>query len=140
MTATNRFKPYAPDLQGVVRLDVALPPAHPVHVFLDLIQGISLDHFVVPAGPKGEKPYHPHALFGVLAWGYLHGVHSSRNLARLAQQEATFIYLAGGRTRPPSRPSSRRPSCSRCGWAWRGWGMWRWMGPSSKRTPPSTRR
>src|SRR4029077_14817062 len=88
--------PYAPDRPPVLRLDVALPPDHPVHVFVDLIQGISLDHFVVPPGPKGEKPYHPHALFGILAWGYLHGVRSSRNLARLAQQEATFIYLAGG--------------------------------------------
>jgi transposase len=67
-----------------------------VHVFVDLIRGISLDHFVVTPGPQGEKPYHPHALFGVLAWGYLHGVRSSRNLARLAQQEATFVYLAGG--------------------------------------------
>src|SRR5262249_55061566 len=53
-------------------------------------------HFVVPPGPKGEKPYHPHALFGVLAWGYLHGVRSSRKLARLARQEAAFVYLAGG--------------------------------------------
>jgi transposase len=96
MTAPNRFKPYVPDLTAVLRLDVALPPDHPIHVFVDIIQGISLDHFVVPPGPKGEKPYHPQALFGILAWGYLHGVHSSRNLARLAQQEATFIYLAGG--------------------------------------------
>jgi transposase len=93
-----RFKPYAPTVEAVVRLDEALPPNHPVHVFVDLIQGISLDHFVVPAGPKGEKPYHPHALFGILAWGYLHGVRSSRNLARLARQEATFAYLAGGST------------------------------------------
>ena len=64
--SVSRFKPYAPDVQAVVRVDEALPPDHPVHVFVDLIQGISLDHFVVPAGPKGEKPYHPHALFGVL--------------------------------------------------------------------------
>jgi transposase len=77
-------------------LDEALPPDHLVHVFVDLVQGISLDRFVVPPGPKGEKPYHPHALFGVLAWGYLHGVRSSRNLARLVRQEATFAYLAGG--------------------------------------------
>src|SRR6266480_4081628 len=42
------------------------------------------------------KPYAPHALFGMLAWGYLHGVRSSRKLARLARQEATFVYLAGG--------------------------------------------
>ena len=96
MIATNRFKPYAPHLHAVLRLDVALPPDHPIHVFVDRIQGISLDHVVVPPGPKGEKPYHPHALFGILAWGYLHGVRCSRTLARLAQQEATFIYLAGG--------------------------------------------
>ncbi len=94
--STERFKPYAPDVHAVVRLDEALPPDHPVHVFVDLIQSISLDHFVVPSSLKGEKPYHPHALFGVLAWGYLHGVRSSRNLARLARQEATFAYLAGG--------------------------------------------
>jgi transposase len=96
MNATERFKPYAPDVHAVVRLDAALPADQPVHLFVDLIRGISLDHFVVTPGPKGEKPYHPHALFGILAWGYLHGVRSSRNLARLAQQEVTFVYLAGG--------------------------------------------
>jgi transposase len=94
--APNRFKPYAPDGHAVIRLDEALPPAHPVHVFVDLVRSIDLQHFVVTPGPKGEKPSHPHALFGVLAWGYLHGVRSSRKLARLARQEATFVYLAGG--------------------------------------------
>jgi transposase len=67
-----------------------------VHLFVDLVQTVDLSHFVIPPGPKGEKPYHPHALFGILAWGYLHGVRSSRKLARLARQEATFVYLAGG--------------------------------------------
>ena len=96
MPSADRFKPYAPDVQAVVRLEQALPPEHPVHVFVDLIRSTDLTHFVIPPGPKGEKPYHPHALFGVLAWGYLHGVRSSRKLARLARQEATFVYLAGG--------------------------------------------
>jgi transposase len=57
---------------------------------------VDLSHFMIPPGPKGEQPYHPHALFGILAWGYLHGVRSARKLARLARQEATFVYLAGG--------------------------------------------
>src|SRR5947207_6551707 len=96
MSSSDRFKPHAPYAQAVVRLDEALPPEHPIHVFVDLVHGVDLDHFVVPPGPKGEKPYHPHALFGVLAWGYLHGVRSARKLARLARQEATFVYLAGG--------------------------------------------
>ena len=85
MSAVDRFKPYAPDVQAVVRLEEALPPEHPVHVFVDLVQGVDLGHFVIPPGPKGEKPYHPHALFGILAWGYLHGVRSARKLARLAR-------------------------------------------------------
>src|ERR1043166_826900 len=96
MSALDRFKPYAPDVRAVVRLEEALPPGHPVHVFVDLVRSVGLGHFVIPPGPKGEKPYHPHALFGVLAWGYLHGVRSARKLARLARQEATFVYLAGG--------------------------------------------
>jgi transposase len=96
MPPADRFKPYTPDVHAVVRLEEALPPDHPVHVFVDLIRSTDLTHFVIPPGPKGEKPYHPHALFGVLAWGYLHGVRSSRKLARLARQEATFVYLAGG--------------------------------------------
>ena len=96
MSLRDRFKPYAPDVQAVVRLDEALPPEHPVHLFVDLVQTVDLGHFVIPPGPKGEKPYHPHALFGILAWGYLHGVRSSRRLARLARQEATCVYLAGG--------------------------------------------
>src|SRR6266508_4213481 len=96
MSTASRFKPYAPDVRAVVRLEEALPPEHPVHVFIDLIRSIDLGHFMIPPGPKGEKPYHPHALFGILAWGYLHGVRSARKLARLAHQEATFVYLAGG--------------------------------------------
>src|SRR5436190_19543758 len=106
MLGADRFKPYAPDVQAVVRLDEALPPEHPIHVFVDLVRGVELDHFVIPPGPKGEKPYHPHALFGILAWGYLHGVRSSRKLARLARQEATFVYLAGG-GRPNYRTLAR---------------------------------
>jgi transposase len=96
MSSPDRFKPYLPDVQAVIRLEEALPPEHPVHVFVDLVQGVGLGHFVIPPGPKGEKPYHPHGLFGILAWGYLHGVRSARKLARLARQEATFVYLAGG--------------------------------------------
>jgi transposase len=96
MLPVDRFKPYAPDVRAVVRLEEALPPEHPVHLFIDLVRSVDLGHFVIPPGPKGEKPYHPHALFGVLAWGYLHGVRSARKLARLARQEATFVYLAGG--------------------------------------------
>jgi transposase len=96
MPPSERFNPYAPDVGTVVRLEEALPPEHPVHAFVDLVRSTDLSQFVIPPGPKGEKPYHPHALFGILAWGSLHGVRSSRKLARPARQEATFVYLAGG--------------------------------------------
>jgi hypothetical protein len=69
MAPVDRFKPYAPAVRMVVRLEEALPPEHPVHVFVDLIRSVELARCVIPPGPKGEKPYHPHALFGLLAWG-----------------------------------------------------------------------
>src|SRR5919206_3159289 len=106
MASADRFKPYAPDVRAVMRLEEALPPEHPVHLFVDLVRSVDLGHFAIPPGPKGEKPYHPHALFGILAWGYLHGVRSARKLARLARQEATFVYLAGG-VRPNYRTLAR---------------------------------
>jgi transposase len=106
MPFADRFKAYAPDVSAVIRLEEALPPEHPVHVFVDLIRAVDLSHFVIAPGPKGEKPYHPHALFGILAWGYLHGVRASRKLARLARQEAAFVYLAGG-GRPNFRTLAR---------------------------------
>src|SRR3954454_23296168 len=65
MSSPGRFKPYSPGGRAVVRLEEALPPEHPIHVFVDLVHGGELRHFVIPPGPKGEKPYHPHALFGI---------------------------------------------------------------------------
>jgi len=56
MSALDRFKPYAPDVQAVVRLEEALPPEHPIPVFVDRVQGVDLRHFVIPPGPKGEQP------------------------------------------------------------------------------------
>ena len=106
MMPAERVKPYAPDMHAVVRLAEALPPDHPVHVFGDLVRSIDLTHCVVPPGPKREKPSHPHALFGVLAWGDLHGVSSSRKLARLARQDAAFVSLTGG-GQPHYRPLAR---------------------------------
>src|SRR4051795_6785777 len=96
MSSPDRFKAYLPDVQAIIRLEEALPLDHPIHLFVDLVRGVDLRHFMIPPGPKGEKPYHPHALFGILAWGYLHGVRSARKLARLGRQEAAFVYLAGG--------------------------------------------
>jgi len=96
MVPAERFTPYAPDLRAVVRLEEALPPDHPVHIFVALIQGISLDHFRVAPGPQGEKPWHPHALVGVLAGGSRPGVRAARTRARLVRQAATVASLGGG--------------------------------------------
>jgi hypothetical protein len=35
MSSADRFKSSAPDVQAVVRLEIALPPEHPVHVFVE---------------------------------------------------------------------------------------------------------
>ena len=69
MLAPNRFKPYAPDVHAVVRLDVALPPNHPVHVCVDLIRSISLDHVVVSPGRRGSSPAIRTRCSGCWPWG-----------------------------------------------------------------------
>ena len=57
MAARNRFKAYAPDVNAVVRLDEALPPEHPVHVFVDLVQSSDLDNlYFIPAGTDAPNP------------------------------------------------------------------------------------
>lgn len=71
MSSLDRFKPDAPDVQEVARLEEALPPEHPIHVLVDPVRSVDLGHFVIPIGPEGEKPYHPHALFGVSGPGLL---------------------------------------------------------------------
>src|SRR3954447_15624566 len=102
MSSRDRFKPYAPDVQAVVRLEEALPPEHPVHVFVDLVRSVDLGHFVIPPGPKREKPYHPHALFGILVWGYLHGVRSAQAGAAAGPAEE-HDGREPGRTKPDLR-------------------------------------
>ena len=92
MSSADRFKSYAPDVRSVVRLEEALPPDHPAHVFIDLVRSVDLGHFAIPPGPKGEKPYHPHALLGLLAWGYLHGARTFPGAGTTADQ---FAALAG---------------------------------------------
>src|SRR5205823_14940428 len=51
MPPADRFKEYAPDVHAVVRLEEALPPGQPVHVFVDLVRSIDPGHFVIPPGP-----------------------------------------------------------------------------------------
>ena len=55
MSSADRFKPYAPDVRAVVRLEEALPPEHPVHVFVDLVRSVDLGHFVVTPGPSPRR-------------------------------------------------------------------------------------
>ena len=58
MASRVRFKPFTPDVQTMARLEEALPPEHPVHVFVKLVRSVGLGHSVVPPGPNGEKTYH----------------------------------------------------------------------------------
>lgn len=81
-----------------------------MHVFVDLVRSIDLGHCVVPPGPKGDNPYHPHALVGVLAWGYLHGVRSARKLARLAEIGALRERLEGDERAEQGLPEDAPPA------------------------------
>jgi len=46
----------------------------------------------------GRAAYHPMMLLSVLAYGYMNGVFSSRQLAKQLKQNLAFMYLAGNET------------------------------------------
>ena len=56
MSSADRFKSYAPDVQAVVRLEEALPPKRPVHVFVDLVRSVDLGHKVRALRGVAEVP------------------------------------------------------------------------------------
>ena len=45
----------APDVGAVVRLEEALPPDHPVPLFVDLVRSVDLGHFAIPPEPKARS-------------------------------------------------------------------------------------
>ena len=81
------------------KLDDAVPAEHPVRV-LDVMLG-KVDWSVWEAGyvlTKGQPPIHPRVLAGVILFGLLKRVRTSRALEEALQVRLDFRWLAEGRS------------------------------------------
>ncbi len=77
-----------------------LPKDHMVYFLEDVLQAIDLNSImsVYEKSEKGYPPYHPKMLIGVLFYGYMHGVLSSRKLAQHCQESIPFRVMAANNT------------------------------------------
>jgi transposase len=97
----NNFRPYSP------RQSFLLPPSpldwlpenHLAYFVLDVIDSLdlsSIEQVFAARDARGERPYSPRMLLGVVVYGYCTGVFSSRKLARATYEDIAFRVLAGG--------------------------------------------
>lgn len=95
MARTFKTADYAATLEVQVRLGDCLPPEHLARFVVDAVGVLDLSAIHARYGAKGGQPYAPALLLGVLFYGYVTGVFSSRKLERATYESIPFRYIAG---------------------------------------------
>ena len=93
----RRFKTvdYAQALDLTVRLGDCLPSDHLARFVVDSVSQLDLSALYAKSGPRGEEPYAPEVLLGLLLYGYATGVFSSRKIERATYEAVPFRFIAG---------------------------------------------
>ena len=94
---SRKFKTvdYAATLEVQVRLGDCLPPEHLARFVGETIGVLDLSALYARYGARGGQPYDPGLLLGILFYGYMTGVFSTRKLERATYESIPFRYLAG---------------------------------------------
>ena len=95
MSRTFKTADYAATLESQVRLGECLPSEHLARFVVDMVGLLDLAAIYRRYGAKGGQPYDPRLLLGVIAYGYLTGVFSSRKLERATYESIPVRYIAG---------------------------------------------
>ena len=95
MARTFKTADYAATLEVQVRLGDCLPPEHLARFVVDAVGVLDLSAIHARYGAKGGQPYAPALLLGVLFYGYVTGVFSTRTLERATYESIPFRYIAG---------------------------------------------
>jgi transposase len=75
-----------------------LDPSHLVFFIRDLLLGLDIrpiERAIQAKDPRGERPYDPHVMLGIVLFGYCCGIYSSRKLERAVQEQVAFRIIAG---------------------------------------------
>jgi transposase len=95
MSRTFKTADYAATLETQVRLGECLPSEHLARFVVDMVGLLDLSAIYGRYGAKGGQPYDPRLLLGMISYGYLTGVFSSRKLERASYESIPMRYIAG---------------------------------------------
>lgn len=95
MSRAFRTADYAATLDVQVRLGDCLPPEHLARFVVDSIAQLDLSALYAQYGERGGAPYAPEVLLGLLLYGYLTGVFSTRKMEQATYESAPFRFVAG---------------------------------------------
>lgn len=76
-----------------------LPQGHLAFWLLDVVASLDIsgiERVVQSKDSRGERPYSPRMMLGLLIYGYCTGVFSSRRIQRATYEDVAFRVLAGG--------------------------------------------
>jgi transposase len=95
---SRKFKTadYEKTLDIEVKLREVLPPEHLARFVVDVIALLNLGAIYQQYGELGAPPYAPEILLGLLLYGYITGVFSSRKIEQATYESIPFQYIAGG--------------------------------------------
>lgn len=87
---------YEASLQQTVTIAEVLPPDHLARFIVSVVAMLDLSAIYAQYAPRGGEPYAPEILLGLLLYGYVSGVFSSRTIERTTYESIPFRYIAGG--------------------------------------------
>lgn len=95
MSRTFKTVDYEKTLDLTVRLRDVLPAGHLARFIVDLVAHLDLAPIYARYAPLGGVPYAPEVLLGLLLYGYVTGVFSSRKIERATYDSVAFRFIAG---------------------------------------------
>ena len=95
---SKTYRPYEPDQLFLMPPSLTdwLPADHMVYFVREILDQIDLAPIVsvYEDEERGQPPYHPKAMTGILLYGYSNGIFSSRKLEKHCQEDVAFRVLA----------------------------------------------
>ena len=95
---SKTYRPYEPDQLFLMPPSLTdwLPAGHMVYFVRSILDEIDLSPIlsVYEDEERGQPPYHPKVMTGILLYGYSNGITSSRKLEKHCQEDVAFRVLA----------------------------------------------
>lgn len=95
------YHEYTPDQSFLLppSLDELIAADDPVRFLREVLPALDLSAFhAVYRAERGRPPYDPEMMLGLLLYGHMRRIRSSRRLAEACRRDVAFIYLAGRAT------------------------------------------